>query len=150
MSDTVNRSTSPAYTGAAPYIFISYAHSDSYDVLSVVGELQKDHYRVWYDQGILPGNPWDENVAARLRDCQCVIAFVSRAYIASANCRDELSLARSFGKNTVLVHLDDSPMTPGMRMRYGRLFALFLHSMPEEEFYEKLSSTENISLTREV
>ncbi|MCR5137080.1 MAG: toll/interleukin-1 receptor domain-containing protein [Oscillospiraceae bacterium] len=150
MSDSVKHSAFPAYAGTAPYIFISYAHSDSYDVLSVVGELQREHYRVWYDQGILPGSAWDENVAARLRDSQCVIAFVSRAYTASANCRDELSLARSFGKNTVLVHLDDSPMTPGMRMRYGRLFALFLHSMPEEEFYEKLASTENIGLTREV
>ena len=149
MADSDEIRIRQAYTGTDPYIFISYAHSDSMDVLSVVRRLQEDRHRVWYDRGILPGNPWDENVASRLRDCTCMISFVSKAYIASSNCRDELSLARSLGKNMLLVHLDNSPMTSGMKMRYGRLFALFLHDVPEEEFYQKLYTMGNISITKE-
>ena len=149
MSDSAETGVLRAYPGTDPYIFISYAHSDAMDVLSVVRELQKRHYRGWYDQGILPGNPWDENVASRLGDCECMLSFISKSYISSSNCRDELSLARALGKNMVLIHLDNTPMTPGLNMRYGRLFALFLHSIPEEEFFQKLTTMGNIGQAKE-
>jgi hypothetical protein len=137
------------YEGSQPYIFISYAHNDAAGVLPVVARLQADGCRVWFDQGILPGKAWDENVGEKLAGCQCLIAFVSRSYIASSNCRDELSMGRRLGKNMLLVYLEDVQLTPGMKMRYSRLFALFRHRMPEEEFFSKLYTMENIDLTKE-
>lgn len=137
------------YSGSEPYIFISYAHSDAHSVMPIVDRLLSDHYRVWYDQGILPGKAWDENVGARLQACCCLIAFISNAYIGSSNCRDELSMGRALGKNMLLVHLEDTELTPGMRMRYSRLFALFRHKMSQEEFFQKLYTMPGIELTKE-
>lgn len=135
--------------GKLPYIFISYAHNDAGDVMPVVQHLLADEYRVWFDEGILPGKAWDENVGEKLAGCQCLIAFISRSYVASSNCRDELSMGRRLGKNMLLVYLEDVELTSGMKMRYSRLFALFRHRMSDEEFYAKLKSMENIDLTKE-
>lgn len=137
---------SACYEGDRPYIFISYAHNDAAGVLPVICRLQEENYRVWYDQGILPGKAWDENVGEKLAGCRCLIAFVSRSYIASSNCRDELSMGRKLGKNMLLVYLEDAALSPGMKMRYGRLFAL---RVTEQNFYDKLFTMENIELTKE-
>ena len=37
------------YEGAEPYIFISYAHADSDEVLPVVEDLYRRGYNIWYD-----------------------------------------------------------------------------------------------------
>lgn len=135
--------------GSRPYIFISYAHNDAPGVMPVVKWLQQENYRVWYDRGIVPGKAWDENVGEKLAGCQCLIAFISRSYIASSNCRDELSMGRKLDKNMLLVYLEDAELTPGMKMRFGRLFALYRHRMPEDEFFSRLQTMENIGLTKE-
>ena len=44
----------------APYIFVSYAHKDGNKASEVIGKLQMEQYRVWYDEGIDPGTEWDE------------------------------------------------------------------------------------------
>ena len=70
-----------AYKGSDPYIFISYAHKNSDTVLPIISRLQKDGYRVWYDEGIHPGTQWDDVIAARLNDCRYIIAFISKNYM---------------------------------------------------------------------
>lgn len=55
-----------AYKGTDPYIFISYAHKDSDIVLPIISRLQKDGYRVWYDEGIAPGSNSAIHMKARI------------------------------------------------------------------------------------
>ena len=86
-----------AYTGQQPYIFISYAHKDSEIVLPIIARLQKDGYRVWYDEGIVPGSNWDEYISMHLDHSCNVLSFISKAYVKSQNCRDELALTRKKG-----------------------------------------------------
>ena len=45
-----------AYEGNKPYIFVSYSHKNSSVVLSYIEKLYELKYRVWYDEGIAPGN----------------------------------------------------------------------------------------------
>ena len=138
-----------AYKGTEPYIFISYAHKDSDTVLPIISRLQKDGYRVWYDEGIAPGSNWDEYISGHLDGCSAVIGFLSKAYVKSQNCRDELALTRLKGKPMNLVYIDDVQLTPGLRMRYGRIQALRLHNMSENEFFEKLFRTDAIASAKE-
>ena len=131
-----------AYKGDAPYIFISYAHKDAETVLPIIDRLQRDGYRVWYDEGIAPGSNWDEYISMHLdRSCN-VLSFLSKAYVKSQNCKDELALTRKKGKPVNIVYLDDVQLSPGLRMRYGRIQALFMNAMSEEEFFEKLYRTD--------
>ena len=137
-----------AYKGDLPYIFISYAHKDAEIVLPVIARLQADGYRVWYDEGIAPGSNWDEYISAHLDGCANMIAFVSKAYVKSQNCRDELSLARMKGKPMNVVYVDDVQLSPGLKMRYGRIQALFMQSLTENELFEKLYLVEAMAASR--
>lgn len=134
-----------AYKGDRPYIFISYAHKDADVVLPIIARLQNDGYRVWYDEGIAPGSSWDVYISEHLDGCANVIGFLSAAYIKSQNCKDELALTRKKGKPMNLVYLDDVQLTPGLKMRYGRIQALFMKQLSEEEFFSRLYRTETIS-----
>ena len=138
-----------AYKGDQPYIFISYAHKDSDIVLPVIARLQKDGYRVWYDEGIAPGSNWDIYISEHLDQSSVVLGFLSRSYVKSQNCRDELALTRMKSKPVSLVYIDDVQLSPGMKMRYGRIQALFLQSMTEEELFEKLYQADAMTASRE-
>ncbi len=138
-----------SYKGSDPYIFISYAHKNSDIVLPIISRLQKDGYRVWYDEGIAPGSNWDEYISKHLDRCSLVIGFLSKAYVKSQNCRDELALTRLKGKPMNLVYIDDVQLSSGLRMRYGRIQALYLQNMAENEFYEKLYLSDAITVAKE-
>ncbi|MBR5188558.1 MAG: toll/interleukin-1 receptor domain-containing protein [Clostridia bacterium] len=131
-----------AYKGDLPYIFISYAHKDTDIVLPIIERLQKDGYRVWYDEGIASGSSWDIYISEHLDQSANILSFLSKSYIKSQNCRDELALARQKGKTMNLVYIDDVQLSPGLKMRYGRIQALFLNKMSENEFFEKLYRVE--------
>ena len=137
-----------AYKGDRPYIFISYAHKDSEIVLPIISRLQRDGYRVWYDEGIVPGSNWDEYISMHLDRCCNVLSFLSKAYVKSQNCRDELALSRKKSKPINVVYIDDVQLSPGMRMRYGRIQALFMTAMEEESFFARLAQTEAMQAAR--
>lgn len=143
------QSTPTAYKGDKPYLFISYAHKDAETVLPVITRLQQEGFRVWYDEGIAPGSNWDVYISEHLNRSCNVLAFLSNAYIRSQNCRDELALSRSKGKPMNLVYIDDVVLTPGLRMRYGRIQALFLNNMSQDDFYQKLCSGEAMAAAKE-
>ena len=133
------------YKGDDTYIFISYAHRDSDRVWPIVDRMQKDGYRVWYDEGIDPGTEWDENIAAHVNGCSFFIAFLSENYLASDNCKDELNFARDQGKQRILVYLEDVELPQGMAMRLGRSQAIFHNRYGDQEkFFEKLYEAQGI------
>ncbi len=138
-----------AYKGDKPYIFISYAHKDSETVLPVIARLQEDGFRVWYDEGIAPGSNWDVYISEHLDGSCNVLGFLSKSYVKSQNCRDELALTRAKGKPMNLVYIDDVQLSPGLRMRYGRIQALFMNAMSEDAFFEKLYKAEAILAAKE-
>jgi hypothetical protein len=115
----------------------------------VIARLQQDGYRVWYDEGIAPGSNWDVYISEHLDRSASVLGFLSKNYVKSQNCKDELALTRQKGKPMNLVYLDDVQLSPGMKMRYGRIQALFKSAMTEEAFFEKLYRTESIDGAKE-
>lgn len=108
-----------AYEGKDPYIFISYSHKDSAQMLRLVSELKK-YCNVWYDSGIHAGNDWADKVADKLFNCSLFLFLVSPNSLASDNCKDELALARDSGKPFINIRLSDISFEGGMQLRYGR------------------------------
>jgi len=137
-----------AYQGDQPYLFISYAHKDAQTVLPIINALQDAGFRVWYDEGIAAGSNWDVYISEHLDHCCNVLCFLSKAYIKSQNCRDELALSRSKSKPMNLIYIDDVVLTPGLRMRYGRIQALFLDNMTREAFLEKLCASDAMAFAK--
>jgi hypothetical protein len=134
-----------SYNGYMPYIFVSYAHKDGDSVYPIIERMQIDGYRVWFDEGIDPGTEWDDTIAENIDNCGYLIAFVSKNYLASENCKDELKYARDLSKKIVLVYLEDVQLTSGMAMRMNRLQSIFKYKyIDENEFYNKLYSSDEI------
>ena len=47
------------YEGNRPYLFISYAHKQSEEVVSTIRILHEKGWRLWYDEGIPAGSDWN-------------------------------------------------------------------------------------------
>ena len=134
------------YDGAEKYIFVSYSHRDTAEVFPVIERLISEGYRVWFDQGIDPGTEWDENIANHICSCGYFVAFISKNYLQSNNCKDELNYARDLEKDRLIVYLEEVQLPPGLAMRVNRLQSIFRYSYKNaEEFYEKLFSSSNIN-----
>lgn len=134
----------------APYIFVSYAHKDGNKASEVIEKLQMEQYRVWYDEGIDPGTEWDENIAEHIENCEYFIALLSREYLVSSNCKDELNFARELEKPRLLIYLEDIQLPGGMRMRLSRLQAIHKYKYRSMElFFEKLAETQGLEKCHE-
>lgn len=128
-----------------PFVFISYSHKDSEAVLQVIKELQKNSYRVWYDDGIDPGTEWDKNIAEHVENCGYFIAFISKNYISSSNCKDELNFARDLEKKRFLVYIEEVELPSEMKMRLSRIQNIHKYKYDnDKDFYNKLFSADGL------
>ena len=136
------------YNSNDPYIYISFAHKDIDEAVPIITRMQSDGYRIWYDEGIVPGSVWVEDIASHVEQCSCFIALISKNYLESKNCLNELYYSSSLsdiGICILLVYLEDAPIPAGMEMRLGRLQAIFKYKYTSiEQVYEKLYETESI------
>ena len=98
-----------AYEGSEPYIFVSYAHRDREQVLPVIRQLYERKYRIWYDEGINPGTEWPRNIAVHLERAAAVFVFVSRHFLDSKNCRNEVTHTPA-DKKMYAINVDGSDM----------------------------------------
>ena len=137
------------YQGDEPYIFLSYSHKDSQPAADVIRNMNQRGFRIWYDEGLVPGKEWDENIARAIMGCSYFMALISRNYLDSANCRDELNYAREKKLPLLLIYLEDVELPAGMEMRLGRMLAIHRHKyLRQEVFFSKVCSAEGISACR--
>lgn len=135
-----------AYEGKKPYIFISYAHKDADRVLPILAQLDKEGYRVWYDEGIEPGSEWPENIAQHLNGCAIAVALVSANSMASPNCRREITYALAKKKPFVSVFLEETVMSPGMELQMSAQQCIMKYGYRNEaHFFEKLYSCSDLA-----
>ena len=126
------------YRGKNGYIFISYAHRDAATVLPILERMGQDGYRFWFDEGIDPGTEWDEFIAEHIISCEYFIAFMSKNYLASSNCKDELNYARDLEKKRLIVYLEDVVLPAGLAMRINRLQSVFYHKYPDADSFFRM------------
>ena len=114
------------YEGNEAFVFVSYAHKDSAVVVPLIRGLQTRGVRVWYDAGLEVGAEWPVNIAEHLEKCCCVLAFVSRNFGDSHNCRREINFAIEERKEPVVIYLEPREnLNAGVRMQLGSLHAMF-------------------------
>ena len=141
-----------AYEGKEPYVFVSYSHKDKAEVLRYVDALEKNGFRVWFDGGVEVGSEWPEYIANHLANCTCVMAFVSKNFVDSENCRRELTLSQELKKGQLNIYIkgtvkEDLPM--GMRLQLGLNQALFRSNFDSDEaFIGELSKAKMLAECR--
>lgn len=138
-----------AYRGGLPYAFLSYSHKDKEDAERITRELIDRGFRVWFDEGLTPAKEWDEVIANRVENCGYFIALISRNYLESENCRDELNYARDKNRPRMLIYLEDVELPGGMAMRLLRNHALHKWEYADTaQMIDKAVTAEGIDVCR--
>ena len=121
------------------YVFISYSHNDFEKVITIINAMKDRGISVWYDEGIEAGTEWPEYIAERIESASAFIAFISPSAVASTNCRNEINYALSLNKDILVVHLEKTDLSAGMKLQIGTLQAMFYErSKSEDEFINNL------------
>jgi hypothetical protein len=132
-----------AYKGVRPYLFSSYAHKDMEAVFKLLKKLDRDRYRIWYDEGIEPGNEWPEVVGNAVIGCTQFIVFMSPAAADSRNVRNEVNLAFTEDKEIIVVYLKKTDLSSGMKLQIGTVQFVNQYELSERELYDKLTEVLN-------
>jgi len=115
-------------------------------VFRLLKKLDRDRYRIWYDEGIEPGNEWPEVVGNAVINCTQFIVFMSPAAADSRNVRNEVNLAFTEDKEIIVVYLKKTDLSSGMKLQIGTVQFINLYELSEREFYEKLTKVLNSSM----
>lgn len=128
------------------YIFLSYSHVDKDAINMISTKMKNDGYCVWYDNGINPGSEWSEDIAIHIEKAKVFVAFITKDYIKSENCKDELSYARENSLIIILVFLKkEVEISSGMKLRNHRRQQLFYYQYSDKQkFYNKLYAAEGV------
>ncbi len=139
------------YLGDEPYIFLSYSHRNAEQANAFIRSMNRAGFRIWYDEGLIPGREWDDTIARVIMHCSYFIALLTEDYMESSNCKDELNFAREKGIPQLLIYLEDVALPVGMELRLGRLMAIHLSKHENmASFYGKVFDADGIDICRTV
>jgi hypothetical protein len=127
-----------AYKGSEPYAFVSYAHKDGQAVFPVIKALHARGYRIWYDEGIDPGNEWPDEIAEALLSATWCIVFVTSTSAASKQVGKEIYFAIRHDIPVLPIHLEETDLPPGLDFQMSTVQAVLKWRMPEAQFHKKL------------
>jgi len=131
------------YEGAEPYLFFSYCHKNAAQVYPLIERMAADGYRIWYDDGIHPGDDWLKVIAEHLSGSAGCIACITPESTCSHNCKSEINLCLELGKPLLAIMLEDFPLTLATRLQLGAIqYVRKFQYARDSAFYEKLYSAE--------
>ncbi|MBR3904825.1 MAG: TIR domain-containing protein [Clostridia bacterium] len=134
---------------SSPFIFISYAHKNSDSIRPLIRKMQQDGFTVWFDDNILPGSEWSEEIATHIEQCTLFAAFITPEYMASENCKKELHFAGDQNINRTLICIGNVQLQAGMRLQHGLCHQISVPSLDDaEQMLHKLYTAKNIGLCR--
>jgi len=135
INDTSSGEITPSPNpGDGGHIFISYARKDETLVWREIEWLQSLGFSVWFDRGIVPGKEWNQELADNIDRASHLLYFVTPNSVASRNCRDELSYARSNGIDILAVHLVETELTGGLQLSLGLSQAILKYKYTDREY----------------
>jgi len=128
-----------AYKGIRPYLFTSYAHKNMKEVFHIIKKLSSSRFRIWYDEGIEPGNEWPEVVGSAIVNCAQFLVFMSPHAADSRNVRNEINLAFSENKDIIVIFVQRTNLSEGMKLQIGTVQFINRFELTDREFFEKLT-----------
>lgn len=138
-----------SYKGDEPYIFISYAHDDQHEVFKHIKRLNQEGFRIWYDEGIEPGVNWYESLESRIRNCECILLFISKKAQQSQYISKEITCAIEHNKHIVCIMLDDESLKGPFNLMLCDTQSIKKSELKNvDRFYEKLADALHPDLTR--
>lgn len=126
------------YQGTEPYVFVSYSHKDKEAVLKIIGDLMLCACNIWYDTGVHSGNDWNDEIAERLFNAECVLFMVTQNSVQSDYVKDELNFAKAKRKKIYPIYLEKVTLPLSLELLLGRTQAIGYSDDDVEESRFKL------------
>ena len=82
-----------------------------------------------------------EEIANAVIGCSVFLCFISPRATDSINCRNEINLALNEKKPFLAIHLEETELPPGLRLRMGDLQAVIKEKIPVERYFSKVTNT---------
>ncbi|MGO8952936.1 MAG: COR domain-containing protein [Rhodomicrobium sp.] len=79
-------------------VFLSYSSKDGEEIESLAGSLEGKHISVWFDRGLIAGQPFRDVLRDRIETVKAVVVLWTENSIGSKWVRAEASLADAHGK----------------------------------------------------
>lgn len=129
------------YDGDEPYLFISYSHVDTEKVDGVLRKLDREKFRIWYDDAMEIGDDFREELKQRIIKSCAVIVFISTSSMASKFCGMEIITAFKYDKKIYPLYLEDNIDIPAsLRFILENLQHVKSEGIHTEKYIAKLIS----------
>jgi hypothetical protein len=109
-----------------------------------LNSLQKKGFLFWYDDGVDSGAPGEAYIAAHIKDCGYLLAFISKEYAESDECIRELRCAIGQKYPILLVRLDEHKMEPDLEEQLCSYQAVNAYENNDTDIIEKIVTAEGI------
>lgn len=106
-----------SYEGNEPYIFISYSHADTDEVYTFLKYIEREKFRIWYDDTMEIGEDFRAELRTKIEGCSAFLLFISKASMNSKYCGMEIITAFKNNKKIYPVYLDETvEIPPALKM----------------------------------
>lgn len=130
-----------AYKGFEEYIFVSYSHADSDEIMEEILKLQNHNHKVWYDDGI--EGKWRKDIAEKIKGASVFITFISQNSVKSDYVIKEIEFAIKNNKSIVPVYLNETTLPDELGFELDEIQAIFKYKENNEYFKRLLSRIKN-------
>ncbi len=127
-----------AYVGNEPFVFVSYSHSDKQIAESVINGLNRKMCRVFYDDGLIPGDSWNDELAKKVIECECLVVLLTNNSASSKYVSTELNFAIAKDKTIIPVMFGKTKLPPGIEMMLSPYQFIIVDPIKEKNYLENL------------
>lgn len=100
------------YEGTEPYLFISYSHYNSDEVYRILNRLNKEKFRVWFDDTMEIGKDFRDELRIKIENCAAFIIFISNGSMGSQYCGMEIITAFKNNKRIYPIYVEENVEIP--------------------------------------
>ena len=140
--NSVPKITIDSYDGPEPYLFVSYSHRDTKTVNEVLEKIDKEKFRIWYDDTMEIGDDFREELRAKIERCSAILLFLSNATIQSKYCGMEIITAYKYEKRIYPIYLEENvDIPPALSMILDNLQHVKSEVINSDKYIAKLISS---------
>ena len=111
-NDNFSKITIESYNGTEPFLFVSYSHRDSVEVSRILEYIDKEKFRMWYDDTMEIGEDFREELRSKIEASCGILLFISESSLNSKYCGMEIITAYKYNKRIYPFYLEDDVKIP--------------------------------------
>jgi hypothetical protein len=122
-------------------VFVSYARENAHEVKSLVTDLGALGHDAWFDDKLLGGQDWWEEILQRIRDAEVLVFVLSPTSVRSNACLAELSYADQCRRRLLPVMVTSTPLDQ-LPTELGH--AQYVRYQPDKNFRDLAAALTNM------